>query len=201
MALALRRKTMGVLRKGLVLVQRNKLMVVLFCVVAYLALQRLGYLLSAPAITPGEAQARKPFAVDFTLPDLQGNAVRLSDLRGQVVLLNFWATWCPPCRAEMPSMHALYQEYREKGLEILAISSDVRGKEIVAPFIARLGLTFPVLLDPRNVVGSQLWVQGLPTSYVLDKQGRVAGLEIGARDWNKAAIRRLLEQLLAEDAV
>jgi peroxiredoxin len=100
----------------------------------------------------------------------------------------------------MPSMHALYQEYREKGFEILAISSDVKGKETVAPFIERLGLTFPMLLDPRNVVGTQLGVRGIPTSYVLDKQGRMVGLEIGARDWNKAAMRRLLERLLAEDA-
>lgn len=189
---------MGVLRKSLALVQHNKLIIVLL-VVAYLGLQRLGYLLSAPAISPGEVQTRTSFPIDFTLPDLQGQPIRLSDLHGGVVLLNFWATWCPPCRAEMPSMSALYQEYREKGLEILAISSDVGGKEIVAPFIARLGLTFPVLLDPHNVVSTQLGVRGIPTSYLLDKQGRVVGLEVGARNWNAAKMRRRLEQLLAED--
>jgi len=191
---------MGILRQGLTLVWREKFTLVLLLLVAYLVLQRLGYLLSAPAISPGEVQTRQPFPIDFRLPDLQDQPIRLSDLRGRVVLLNFWATWCPPCRAEMPSMQTLYQAYREKGLEILAISSDVQGKEIVAPFVERLGLTFPMLLDPRNVVGSQLRVRGIPTSYVLDKQGRVVGLEIGARDWNKAAMRRLLERLLAEDA-
>jgi len=190
---------MVVLRKGLALVWRSKLTLVLFFLVAYLLLQRLGYLLSAPAISPGEAQARKPFAVDFALPDLQGNAVGLSDLRGQVVLLNFWATWCPPCRAEMPSMQALYKDYREKGFTILAISSDVGGKGSVAPFVERLDLTFPVLLDPRSVVGTRLQVLGIPTSYLLDKQGRLAGVEVGARNWNEDKMRRLLDRLLAEE--
>lgn len=192
---------MVVLRKGLALVWRSKLTLVLFFLVAYLLLQRLGYLLSAPAISPGEAQARKPFAADFTLPDLQGNAVGLSDLRGQVVLLNFWATWCPPCRAEMPSMQALYKDYREKGFTILAISSDVEGKGSVAPFVERLDLTFPVLLDPRSVVGTRLQVLGIPTSYLLDKQGRLAGVEVGAQNWNEDKMRRLLDRLLAEEGV
>lgn len=191
---------MRILRQGLTLGWHNKFTLVLLFLVAYLLLQRLGYLLSAPAILPGEVQTRQPFPIDFMLPDLRDQPIRLSDLHGRVVLLNFWATWCPPCRAEMPSMHALYQEYREQGFEILAISSDVEGKETVAPFVERLGLTFPMLLDPRNVVGTQLGVRGIPTSYVLDKQGRMVGLEIGARDWNKAAMRRLLERLLAEDA-
>ena len=82
----------------------------------------VGVGLLAPAITPETAQAREPFPVDFALPDLQGHIMRLSYRRGQVVWINFWATWCYPCRVEMPSMHALYQDYREKGFEILAIS-------------------------------------------------------------------------------
>jgi peroxiredoxin len=192
---------MGALRRSLVLVQRNKLIVVFLLVAAFLVmLQRRGERLSAPTISLREIQARKPFPVDFTLPDLQDQPVRLSDRRGQVVLLNFWATWCPPCRAEMPTMNALYQDYREKGFDILAISRDTRGKEVVVPFVEWLRLTFPVLLDPRNVVGTQVQVQMLPSSYLLDKQGRVVGLELGARDWNEAAMRQLLDRLLAEDA-
>jgi peroxiredoxin len=190
---------MVVLRKGLALVWRNKLTTILLLVAAYLLLQRLGYLLRAPAIAPEAPQARELFPMDFTLPDLQGQAVRLSELRGQVVLLNFWATWCPPCRAEMPSMNALYKDYREKGFEILAISSDAGSKEIVAPFVEKYGLTFPVLLDPRNVVGSRVGVRGIPTSYLLDKQGRIAGVEVGARNWNRTRGRRLLDRLLAEE--
>jgi peroxiredoxin len=192
---------MEVLRQGLVWVWRNKLTVVLLLTIAYLGLQRLGYLLSAPAISPGEAQIREPFPIDFALPDLQDQTIRLSNLRGRVVLLNFWATWCPPCRAEMPSMHALYQDYREKGFGILAISSDAGGKGVVAPFIEERGFTFPVLLDPRNIVGSRLRVLGIPTSYLLDKQGRIAGVEVGARNWNRAKVRQLLDRLLAEDGV
>jgi peroxiredoxin len=190
---------MQVLRKGLAFVWRDKLGVVLLVFVAFLVLQRLGYLLRAPAISSEETQVREAFPIDFALPDLQDQTIRLSDLRGQVVLLNFWATWCPPCRAEMPSMQSLYQDYRGKGFEILAISSDTRGEEVVAPFVDRLGLTFPVLLDPRDSVGTRIGVRGIPTSYLLDKQGRVVGLDIGARDWNKAKVRRLLDRLLAED--
>jgi peroxiredoxin len=145
-------------------------------------------------------QERAPFSVDFTLPDVQGNLVRLSALRGQAVLINIWATWCYPCRAEMPSMNTLYQDYRAKGLAIVAIATDAEGKSVVEPFIQAYGLTFPVVLDPQNLVGAQLRVPGIPASYVLDKQGRIVGLEIGARDWNARQIRRLLEQILAEDS-
>ncbi len=190
---------MGILRKGLALVWRDKLTTVLLLIVAFLVLQRFGYFLRTPAITPGEAQTREAFPLEFTLPDLEGQVIRLSDLRGQVVLLNFWATWCPPCRAEMPSMQALYQEYREQGLSILAISSDVGGKDRVASFIEKRGFSFPVLLDPRNVVGTRVRVGGIPTSYLLDKQGRVVGRDVGARNWNSAKMRRRIDQLLAEE--
>ena len=190
---------MKVLRKTLSVLWRNKLTTALLLLAMYLLLQRMGYLLSAPAISPGEARERPPFSVDFTLPDLDGNSVRLSDLRGRVVLINFWATWCPPCRAEMPSMNALYKDYREKGVEILAISGDVEGRRVVAPFVEKYGLLFPVLLDPRNEVGSRVRVRGIPSTYLLDKQGRVAGLEVGAKNWNRRSSRRLLDELLAEE--
>ncbi len=192
---------MGILRKGLALVWRDKLTTVLLLIVAFLVLQRLGYFLRTPAIVPGKVETRKPFPIDFTLPNLQGQVIRLSNLRGQVVLLNFWATWCPPCRAEMPSMQALYQDYREKGLAILAISSDVEGKDRVVPFIEKRGFSFPVLVDPRNVVGTRVRVGGIPTSYLLDKHGRVVGRDVGARNWNSAKMRRRIDQLLAEDKI
>ena len=177
-----------------------KLAAALLLVGAFLFLQRMASLPKAPAIALETAQARGIFPVDFALPDLQGNSVRLSDLRGKVVLINFWATWCYPCRIEMPSMDALYQDYRDKGFEILAISIDVKETEVVVSFVEEYGLTFPVLLAPRNVVGRRLQVGGIPTSYLLDKHGRIAGLEIGPKDWNSKKMRRLLEQLLAEEA-
>jgi len=98
-------------------------------------------------------------------------------------------------------MNALYQHYREKGLTILAISSDVQGKEVVAPFVVDYGLTFPILLDQRNTVGTRLGVRGIPTSYLLDKRGRIAGVEVGARNWNGNKVRQLLDRLLAEEGV
>ena len=179
-------------RKGLTLTA------VLLVAGAYLLLQRLTSQPQAPAITLTAAQARQPFPVDVALPDLQGHTMRLAYRRGQVVLINFWATWCYPCRVEMPSMQALYQDYGEKGFEILAISIDVQGKVVVVPFVEDYGLTFPILLDPENAVSTMLQVRGIPTSYLLDKWGRVAGVAIGARDWNSNTMRRLLDQLLAE---
>jgi peroxiredoxin len=172
---------------------------VLVVVGIYLVLQRQASLPKAPAIEPEAAHLRDRFPVDFIMPDLEGTSVRLSDLRGQVVLLNFWATWCYPCRTEMPSMQALYQDYRERGLEILAIASDGQGMDVVAPFVDAHGLTFPVLLDPQNVVGARLFVQAIPMSYLLDKDGRIAGREPGAKNWNSRKMRRLLDRLLDEE--
>lgn len=178
---------------------RLKLAAALLLVAALGLLQYLASLPKAPAIAPETRQARKPFPVDFALPDLHGKTVRLSDLRGKVVLLNVWATWCYPCRAEMPSMNALYQDYRPQGFEILAISMDVPGAKVVAPFVAEYELTFPVLLDPEGTVSMRLLGGGIPTSYVLDKRGQIAAMEVGTRDWNSARFRRLLGQLLAEE--
>jgi cytochrome c biogenesis protein CcmG/thiol:disulfide interchange protein DsbE len=114
-------------------------------------------------------------------------------------LVNFWATWCYPCRTEMPSMQALYQDYHDRGFAILAISSDGQGAEVVAPFVEAYGITFPVLLDPQNVVGTRLHVQGIPMSYVLDTHGRIAGKAMGAKNWNSTKMRGLVEKLLAEE--
>jgi peroxiredoxin len=165
---------------------------------AYVILQYLASRPKAPDMAPKAPQVRKAFPVDFVLPDLHGNSVRLSNFRGRVVLVNFWATWCYPCRAEMPSMEALYQRYRSKGFTILAISSDLQGSESVAPFVRQYQLTFPVLLDPGNVVGTHLQVHGIPTSYLLDKQGQITGMELGAKNWHSPKIRQRIEALLAE---
>lgn len=174
-------------------------LIVLALVGAFLTLQWMASRLQAPNQGSEVSHARQPFAIDLTLPTLQGSIMRLSELRGQVVLLNFWATWCHPCRTEMPSMRALYQDYHDKGLEILAVASDPEGHEIVSAFAQAQALPFPILLDPDNVFGARLPVQGLPTSYILDKQGRVVKLELGARNWNSAGVRRLFDTLLSED--
>jgi cytochrome c biogenesis protein CcmG/thiol:disulfide interchange protein DsbE len=143
-------------------------------------------------------QHRGPsLAPDFAVPDLSGQAVRLSSLRGQVVLVNLWTTWCPPCREEMPSMERLYQRLKGRGFVLLAVSQDEAGKAAVEPFVRDLGLTFPVLIDPEHQVGDRFRVWGYPESFLIDREGRVAERIIGPRDWvapdQVAAVERLLE--------
>jgi cytochrome c biogenesis protein CcmG/thiol:disulfide interchange protein DsbE len=180
--------------------KRLKIVAVIVLLGAYGVLQYLATRPKAPALALKGPPARTLFPFDFTLPDMHGNTVRLADFRGQVVLVNFWATWCYPCRTEMPSMQAVYQEYKQRGFTILAISSDVHGSDAVAPFVQESTLTFPVLLDPQNVVGTRLQVRGIPMSYLLDKQGRIVGMEIGAKNWHSAKMRQLIDQLLGENS-
>jgi len=166
---------------------------------AFVMARRQGYFLSSPSVQVRPREERTVFAPDFVLPSLAGPPVRLSDHNGKVILLNFWATWCPPCRAEMPSMERLYQAYRDRGLVILAISSDRMGGSVVEPYVQERALTFPVLLDPETEVFAQYGVRGLPTSYLLDRQGRVFSADVGARDWSGSAAREGVERLLAEE--
>ena len=172
--------------------------VVLAIWVILVLLQRQGFLLRGPASETASPTDRTLIAADFSLPDLEGNWQRLSHFRGQVVLLNFWATWCPPCRAEMPSMEALYQTHRDQGFAILAVSSDVQGAAVVQPFLEQYRLSFPVLLDPRGQVTATYGVRSLPTTYLLDRQGRVVSREIGARNWANAGAQALIASLLEE---
>lgn len=123
-------------------------------------------------------------APDFTLPDLNGNEVSLSDFRGKVVFLNFWATWCPPCRKEMPSMEVLYQRLKDKDFELLAVSLDRQGSSAVEPFIRDYGLTFPILLDLNGDLARTYKVRGIPSTFIVDKEGLIAERVVGARDWS-----------------
>ncbi len=140
---------------------------------------------------------RQTLAPDFTLPNLTGRLVRLADFRGQVVLLNFWATWCPPCRKEMPSMERLYQKFRDQGLVTLAVSTD-RAREPVLEFMERYRLSFPALWDGEGSVAEQYQILGLPTSYLIDRRGFLVSAEVGARDWASTGAKDLISTLLAE---
>jgi peroxiredoxin len=136
-------------------------------------------------------------APDFAVPDLAGQAVRLSAFRGRVVLVNLWTTWCPPCREEMPSMERLYQRLRDRGFVLLAVSQDEGGAAVVEPFVRQLGLTFPILVDPEQQVGGRFHVWGYPESFLIDREGRIVERIIGPRDWASpeqvAAVERLLD--------
>jgi len=147
--------------------------VIMVAMVTFVVLQRQGFLLRSPTADTTPPSSRTVLAPDFAVPDLEGKIRRLADFRAKVVLLNFWATWCPPCRAEMHTTETLYQAYMDQGFVILAVSSDVQGAAIVQPFIGQNRLSFPTLLDPTGRVGSMFGVRSIPTSYLLDRQGRV----------------------------
>jgi len=124
-------------------------------------------------------------APDFTLPSLVGNPVRLSNYRGKVVFLNFWATWCPPCREEMPSMESLYQRLKGRDFEMLAVSIDTKGADRVQSFVATYVLTFPVLLDPNKKIYRLYGLTGVPETFIIGKNGDIILKIIGPRDWMK----------------
>jgi peroxiredoxin len=137
---------------------------------------------------------------DFTLPDLEGRPVRLRDLRGKLVFLNFWATWCPPCRLEMPSMERLYQTFKQTEFVMLAVSIDRQGAEAVKPFMEELRLTFPALLDQTSAVARQYGLRGLPATYLIDPDGQLIGAAVGGRDWHSTEAKALITGLLRQAA-
>ncbi|HVO25333.1 MAG TPA: TlpA disulfide reductase family protein [Candidatus Margulisiibacteriota bacterium] len=137
-------------------------------------------------------------APDFSLRDLDGHVRHLSDFRGKVVFLNLWATWCPPCRMEMPSMERLHQRLRGKDFVMLAVSEDETGAAAVQPFIQEMGLTFPVLLDTEGTLPSRYGVTGYPETFLIDRGGRVVHHTIGPEDWDSESVYRFLLQLLQQ---
>jgi len=135
--------------------------------------------------------------VDFELQDLTGSTRRLSDFRGKVVLLNFWATWCGPCRFEMPSMEKLYQRLNAKGLEIVAVNLQ-EDRSSVEQFVDEYGLSFPVLLDTTGRIGATYGARSIPTTYIVDREGFVIAGTIGTREWDTEEYIRFFEKLLAD---
>lgn len=136
-------------------------------------------------------------APEFTLPDLAGKPVRLADFKGKVVLLFFWATWCPDCLEELPSVNRLQADLGNRGLEILLI--DLReDPALVRRTVSERGYRARVLLDETgDVAGKDYGVWGTPTVYVIDREGRLVARIVGARDWGKPEARRFVEALLA----
>ncbi|PIP72499.1 MAG: thiol-disulfide oxidoreductase ResA [Nitrospinae bacterium CG22_combo_CG10-13_8_21_14_all_47_10] len=136
-------------------------------------------------------------APDFTLKALNGEEVSLSQQRGKYVLINFWATWCGPCKMEMPSLETLHQRFKSKNFSLLAISNDMFGAKIVEPFVKANNLSFPILLDQQLQASNKFGVVSLPTTFMIDPGGNIIGELRGAEDWSSPDNLLYFENLLA----
>lgn len=141
-----------------------------------------------------EMKDRSP-APEFTLPDPAGQKRALKDFRGKLVLLNFWATWCAPCREEMPGMERLYQRFKDKGFVIVGVNVKDSRKEALS-FLKELKIMFPIVLDPDGQVGLLYGAWGLPVTYLVDPKGTAIARAWGPADWNSPGARQLIAQLL-----
>jgi peroxiredoxin len=133
----------------------------------------------AGAMSKLEADDVRHQQADFALEDLHGTKWALKDLRGKVVLVNFWATWCPPCRSEMPDLETLYKKFKNEGLVVLSISDEEASK--VKPFIDEYRFSYPILLDPGRIVGKEYNLEGIPRSFVYDRDGKLVAQAIDMR--------------------
>ena len=150
-------------------------------------------LYSTIGIQPVRNDVKTP---DFSLEGLNVKRVQLSALKGNVIFLNFWATWCGPCKDEMPPMEALYQHYRERDFVLLAISVDEGSPEPARKFIQKSRYRFPVLLDPAGKTLDLFEIDRIPATVIIDKKGKMIGRAIGPRDWSKPEVFSLIDQML-----
>jgi len=162
-------------------------------------------------ILSAAVQAARPLADIFVVPEvarhdapefvsenLHGGSTALADYRGKLVLLNFWATWCMPCREEMPGMESLWQKYKDQGLIVLAISNDEGSKKRVETFFKMFDLSFPVLLDPDSKVSDLYKVSSMPTSFLIDGNGKIISRIVGTEEWFSPEAIQLVENLLSQ---
>lgn len=149
----------------------------------------------AAADRPADLEVGAP-APDFTLSTPQGEALTLSDLRGQAVLVNLWATWCPPCEEEMPAIQRMYLEYRDRGLVVLGVNVTSQDNPLsVMPFVERYGLTFPILLDETGQVSAAYGLRSLPTSFFIARDGTISEIVIGG-PMAEALLRTRIEAII-----
>ena len=134
-------------------------------------------------------------AEDFTVALVRGETLKLREQRGKAVMINFWATWCPPCREEMPAMERLYRRHRERGFVLLAVSVDTDAS-LVRPFLEHHKLTFPVALDAKMELANTYGVRALPSSFLIDRNGYMTALALGPRPWDSRAAHALVEGML-----
>ncbi len=138
--------------------------------------------------------------VRINLKDMNGKNISLSDFKGKIVFLNFWTTWCPTCRIEMPSMEKLHQKLKNKDFAMVTINLQESASQVKS-FFEEFKLTFTALLDSTGEVSASFGIRAIPTTYILDKTGRIIGLVSGPREWDSKAAIALFENLIANDAV
>ena len=136
-------------------------------------------------------------APEFSLPDMDGELHSLKKYKGKVIMLNFWATWCPPCRREMPSMEIVSQTFKGQPFVVIAIN-EWETEDIVFPYLGQLDMfpSFPIIFDQNADVSKQYDVKGLPTTFLINKQGQIVYRAIGGRDFNHPEVRKIIEKLL-----
>jgi peroxiredoxin len=134
---------------------------------------------------------------DFTAQAMRGGSVKLADLRGKVVILNFWATWCPPCRAEMPALEKLWKANKDKAFTILGVSVGEKA-QTVKDFIAQEGYSYPIFVDSNNALGSRFGARSIPTTYILDKNGKAIAGKVGGAPYDSAESVALFAELAAK---
>ncbi|HOJ02385.1 MAG TPA: TlpA disulfide reductase family protein [Bacteroidota bacterium] len=133
-------------------------------------------------------------APPFSLENTEGKTVKLEDLKGKVIVLNFWATWCPPCRAEIPDFIKVYDKYKSKGVEILGVSLDHKGWEVVRPFVKSNKINYPVLLGDQRIAQAYGNIRSIPTTFIIDRKGKVVDQHVGAM--SEKDLVKLFEKLL-----
>lgn len=153
------------------------------------------YRSASPAIDLSKDLGTAP---DFTLPDADGNSFRLSEHRGEVVVLNFWATWCPPCRAEIPGFIELQNDLREKGVRFVGISLDEEGFDAVLPYAEKRGINYDLVVDNGRVARLYGGIESIPTTYLIDRSGRIRYEHSGIL--LKGGLRSALEELITENS-
>ena len=147
-------------------------------------------------LVPNSDRNSGELAADFNLLNADGRHVSLSGYRGKIVMVNFWATWCPTCQSELPSLQALWHDYRNRDdFELVTISVDQEGWRIVAPFLDRTKYDFPVLADADSRVSVAYGVRVLPTTFIIDRDGRIVWDVAGALDWSNQTLRAALDKL------
>lgn len=171
----------------------KKIILPLFFVVGLM----LVYMIQVPYKVEIQTMEQGEPAPDFLLSDLQGKEVRLSELRGNLVFLNFWATWCPPCRDEMPSMEALYRKLQGRAFQMLAVSID-DSKNQVERFQNSFQYTFPMLFDDGQKVAALYRTTGVPETFIISPDGIIVSKIIGPYDWNTAETLEYIEKILPQ---